>query len=319
MLAAATGSQAAPLPLQRALVWPLEGLAAAHHCHALLYDVCELLLAVGLCDEGRLHGHMRQSLADAETSDQQLPPDCFAAYVMERLRTGGHAAALLRLGREGFAPQLRCFLADHPALLWMAQTQAGLLPDAARSLAAAAQRESDSLSSSRRLLCLSRLAARAAAKPGGPPPTDAPRLAAVATARLLQLTLQERLELGGEPPLTAPQLALAALEAAEAAGAAGAAVAAVEALSLVPGGPSRAPQDADLWSRAWAAALNCTPLTELMATRDAARDGAASAEAYEQALRSSALHCAVLSAARALTLVDAAQVCHKPQGSSGCP
>lgn len=58
-----------------------------------------------------------------------------------RWRTSGQLSLLLRLGRQGFQPQLQSFLAAHPSLLWMSQVQAGMLAKAATTLADAADAE----------------------------------------------------------------------------------------------------------------------------------------------------------------------------------
>ncbi|KAF8069449.1 hypothetical protein HT031_001565 [Scenedesmus sp. PABB004] len=288
--------------VQRALVWRLESLAAAHRCHALLFDACELLLTTGLVDGQRLQGHMRAEMSAA--GGGALPADCFTFFVMERWRAAGQLGPLLRLGRAGFAAPLRQYLAAHSALLWMSEVQAGDAAAAAATLATAAAAEQGSVAKARRLLCLSKLAAHASS--GGPADPASARLQAAASARLRALALQEALGLGGKGPLSTAQLALAALAAAGAGGegAADAAVAAVEALALAPQ-EQASEQYRELWDRAWAAVLQATPLDALAAARGAARRAGGDADAYEAAARGSPLFAAILRAAAALA--DAAQ------------
>ena len=46
---------------------------------------------------------------------------------------------LMRLGRQGFAPQLLSYLAAYPSLLWLAQAAGGQWGDAAETLLVAAR------------------------------------------------------------------------------------------------------------------------------------------------------------------------------------
>eukprot|EP00878_Enallax_costatus_P028011 GHUV01030207.1.p1 GENE.GHUV01030207.1~~GHUV01030207.1.p1 ORF type:complete len:331 (+),score=166.94 GHUV01030207.1:404-1396(+) len=65
----------------RLLIWPLEALAQRHHAHELLYNVCELLLTVGLVGRQRLLRWMQQEVQEAHGA---VPADSFTFYVMER-------------------------------------------------------------------------------------------------------------------------------------------------------------------------------------------------------------------------------------------
>eukprot|EP00879_Flechtneria_rotunda_P024732 GHRR01026238.1.p1 GENE.GHRR01026238.1~~GHRR01026238.1.p1 ORF type:complete len:904 (+),score=333.81 GHRR01026238.1:136-2847(+) len=67
--------------LNRALVFQVERVAQQHQCHELLYNTCDLLLAYGLLDEGRLLVHMKQ---EVQESGGQLSAGSFTYYVMQR-------------------------------------------------------------------------------------------------------------------------------------------------------------------------------------------------------------------------------------------